>query len=201
MSEVVLFHHVFGLTDGVRAFAERLSAGGHLVYTPDLYRGHVAASLDEGLALRTRIGDDTIARRVDESVAGLPEQLVYAGMSLGVVGAQRLAQTRGGAVGVLLYEACLPVSGEWAVGPWPDGLAVQIHGMDDDQFFAHEGDLEAARDLVDVVGGERAELFVYEGSNHLFLDSSLPSFEAAATELVVERSRDFLDRMGSSCSN
>jgi hypothetical protein len=31
MAEVVLFHHVQGLTDGVRAFADELRAGGHTV--------------------------------------------------------------------------------------------------------------------------------------------------------------------------
>jgi dienelactone hydrolase len=36
MAEVVLFHHVQGLTDGVLAFAGELRAGGHTVHTPDL---------------------------------------------------------------------------------------------------------------------------------------------------------------------
>ena len=195
MSDVVLFHHVLGLTDGVREFAERLAAGGHVVHTPDLYEGEVATSLDDGFAIKTRIGDDTIAQRVEQAVSGLPESLVYAGMSLGVVVAQRLAQSRQDAVGALLYEACLPVTGEWAIGPWPDGVSVQVHGMGDDEFFAHEGDLDAARELVSVVGAGRAELFVYEGSDHLFLDSCLPSLDDGATGLAIQRSLDFLDRL------
>jgi dienelactone hydrolase len=197
MTDVVLFHHVLGLTDGVRAFADRLATDGHVVHTPDLYDGQVAESLDDGFAIRTRIGDDTIAQRVERAVSGQQERAVYAGMSLGVMTAQRLAQTRRGAVGALLYEACLPVTGEWAVGPWPDDVAVQVHGMDDDEFFAHEGDLDAARELVSVVGAARAELFVYEGSGHLFIDSSLPSFDATTTDRVIERSLDFLDRLDS----
>ena len=195
MAEVVLFHHVQGLTDGVRAFAEELRTDGHTVLTPDLFDGEVAASIEEGFALSQKIGDDTLTERAEQALAGLPEGLVYAGFSFGVMTAQRLAQTRPGARGALLYEACLPISGEWAVGPWPDGVPVQIHGMDQDQFFALEGDLDAAREIVDTVGPELGELFVYPGDTHLFTDSSLPSYDADATALVGQRSRQLLDRL------
>lgn len=110
--------------------------------------------------------------------------------------AQRLAQTRAGAQGALLYEACLPITGEWAVGPWPSGVPVQIHGMDPDPFFALEGDLDAAGELVPTVGPELAELFVYPGDRHLFTDSSLPSYAADAAALVRSRSLEFLSRLG-----
>ena len=195
MATVVLFHHVLGLTDGVRAFGERLAARGHTVRVPDLYRGAVATSLEEGFAIKARIGDDAITTQVDETLAELPTRLVFAGMSLGVMTAQRLAQTRPGALGALLYEACVPISGEWAFGPWPDGMPVQIHGMDNDEFFAHEGDIDAAREIVHAAGSDTAELFVYPGDQHLFLDSSLPSYDATATELVVQRSGALLDRV------
>jgi dienelactone hydrolase len=196
MAEVVLFHHVQGLTDGVLDFAEQLRAGGHTVHTPDLLDGERPASIDDGVALAQRIGDDELGKRADRAVEGLPAGLVYAGFSLGGATAQRLAQTRQGARGALLYEACLPLRGPWAVGPWPDGVPVQIHGMDKDPFFALEGDIDAARDLVETVGSELAELFVYPGDRHLFTDSSLPSYDADAAALVMERSRQFLDRIG-----
>ncbi|MEO8293495.1 MAG: dienelactone hydrolase family protein [Actinomycetota bacterium] len=196
MAEVVLFHHVQGLTDGVRAFAEELRAGGHIVHTPDLFDGERAATIEEGMALSQRIGDDLVTERADQAVADLPEGLVYAGFSMGGGTAQRLAQTRPGARGALLYETCFPITGEWAFGPWPEGVPVQIHGMDKDQFFALEGDLDSARELVETVGPELAELFLYPGDRHLFADSSLPSYDADAAALVVQRSREFLDRVG-----
>jgi hypothetical protein len=110
--------------------------------------------------------------------------------------AQRLAQTRAGARGALLYEACLPITGEWAIGPWPEGVPVQVHGKDDDGFFAHEGDLDAARALASSVGPAVGEVFTYPGSQHLFLDSTLPTYDAEATAQVVKRSRALLDRLG-----
>jgi dienelactone hydrolase len=196
MAEVVLFHHVQGLTDGVRAFAEELRADGHTVHTPDLFDGARPATIEDGVALTQGIGDEVLGERAGRAVAGLPGSLVYAGFSFGAGTAQRLTQTRPGARGALLYESCIPITGEWAFGPWPDGVPVQIHGMDKDPFFALEGDIDAARELVETVGPGLAELFVYPGERHLFTDSSLPSYDADAAALVVQRSREFLDRVG-----
>ncbi|MBQ1072302.1 dienelactone hydrolase family protein [Micromonospora sp. C31] len=194
MADVVLFHHLRGVTDGLRGFAEQLRSGGHTVHTPDLFDGERPATLEEGFALTKRIGREVLRERADRAVAELPDGLVYAGFSWGAATAQRLAQTRPGTRGALLYESCLPVTGEWAVGPWPAGVPVQIHGMDADPFFALEGDIEAARELVGIVG-DLGELFVYPGDRHLFTDSTLPSYDAEATALVLRRSREFLDRL------
>ncbi|MGC4885977.1 dienelactone hydrolase family protein [Micromonospora sp. DT227] len=196
MAEILLFHHLQGLTDGVRALAGALGAGGHTVHLPDLFDGERPASVEEGSALVKRIGRDVLDQRADRIAADLRPDLIHAGVSWGAAIAQRLAQTRPGARAALLYEACLPVTGEWAIGPWPDGVAVQVHGMERDPFFGLEGDVDAARELVSIVGPDRGELFVYPGDRHLFTDSSLPSYDAEATALVVTRSRDLLDRLG-----
>ena len=50
MAEVVLFQHVQGLTDGVRAFADELRAHGHTVHTPDLFDGERLATIEDGFA-------------------------------------------------------------------------------------------------------------------------------------------------------
>jgi dienelactone hydrolase len=196
MAEVALFHHVQGLTDGVRAFADKLRAGGHTVHTPELFDGERPATVDDGIAYVRSIGDEVLGERAERVVADLPDGLVYAGFSWGAGTAQRLAQTRSGARGALLYESCIPITGEWAFGPWPAGVPVQVHGMDQDPIFALEGDLDAARELVETVGSELGELFVYPGDGHLFTDSSLPSYDADATALVLQRSLAFLDRVG-----
>jgi dienelactone hydrolase len=195
MAEVALFHHVQGLTDGVRAFAEQLRAGGHTVHTPDLFDGERAATVEDGIALVGRIGEETIDARVNEIVAGLPQGLVYGGFSFGGASAQRLAQARPGARGALMYESFVSLTAEWAFGPWPDGLPVQVHGMDKDPYFALEGDLDAARELAGMIGPKLAEVYTYPGDRHLFTDSSLPSYDADATALVLSRSLEFLDRL------
>jgi dienelactone hydrolase len=196
MAEVVLFHHLQGLTDGVRAFAAELEQGGHTVHTPDLFDGQRPASIEDGNALVQGIGDDELERRAEAAVAGLPAGLVYGGFSFGGATAQAFAQTRPGARGALLYEACVSLTADWSFGPWPDGLPVQIHGMEADPFFAAEGDLAAAEELVAIAGPELAELFTYRGDKHLFTDSSLPSYDPVAAALVIRRSLEFLDKLG-----
>jgi dienelactone hydrolase len=198
MTDVVLFHHVLGLTDGVGDFAERLGGGRHTVHTPDLYGGKTAATFDDGFALKERIGERALAARIEEAVIDMPPTMTFAGISLGAMAAQRLAQTRRGTVGLLLYAGCAPMTGEYASGPWPHRLPVQIHGMDQDPFFAGEGDIDAARELVGIVGEQRAELYTYPGDGHLFLDSSFHEYDSHATDLVVERSLEFLDRLAQS---
>ncbi len=191
MAEVVLYHHIQGLTEGVRFFADELRRAGHTVHTPDLFDGRTFATMDEAFAVVQEAGDAFDAK-ADGAAHALPEGLVYAGISWGVGAAQRLAQTRAGARGALLYEACFPITGEYAFGPWPKHLPVQIHGKGDDEFFAHEGDIDAARDLVAKIGPEKAELFVYPGDEHLFVDSSLPTYDGDAAALVTQRSLHFL---------
>ncbi|MBJ2119737.1 dienelactone hydrolase family protein [Arthrobacter sp. MSA 4-2] len=188
MAEVLMFHHAQGLTAGLKEFAGTLRAAGHTVHTPDLFDGRTFDSLDGGLDYAGTLGFDTLLRRGVEAAADLPAGLIYLGFSLGVMPAQLLAQTRGGARGALLLHSCLP-AGEF--GGWPEGVPVQVHAMEQDPFFAGEGDLEAARALTSAAAD--AGLFLYPGAEHLFTDSSLPSYDAAATALLTRRVLDFLD--------
>jgi len=187
MAEVLLFHHALGQTTGFHAYADQLREAGHTVHTPDLYEGRTFASIEEGMTHVGELGFGEIIARGDRAAEVLPEGLVYAGFSLGVVPAQKLAQTRGGARGALLFYSCVPVS---EFGGWPADVPVQIHGMDADPFFVEEGDLDAARELVD--SAPQAELFLYPGDQHYFADSSLPSYDADATALLTQRVLDFL---------
>ena len=193
MAEVLLFHHAQGLTPGVRAFGDELRAAGHTVHTPDLFDGRTFASIDEGMAFVQATGFDDLRARGVRTADDLPVELVYAGFSFGVMIAQQLAQTRPGARGALLFYSCIPISGEWAFGPWPDDVPVQIHGMDADPIFVGEGDIDAAREIVETA--DDAELFLYPGDQHYFADSSLPSYDAAATALLTQRVLEFLKRV------
>jgi dienelactone hydrolase len=188
MAEVLLFHHALGQTEGFAAFADELRDAGHTVHTPDLVEGRKFGSIDEGMAYVDEIGFGEIIQRGERAASELPNELVYAGFSLGVVPAQMLAQTRAGARGALLFYSCVPVS-EFGTS-WPAGVPVQIHGMDADPLFVDEGDLDAARALVGST--DDAELFLYPGEEHYFADSSLPSYDPEAAALLTKRVLDFL---------
>lgn len=191
MAEVLLFHHAHGLTEGVQAFAERLRAGGHTVHVPDLYEGRVFESLDEGVAHAQEVGFDVVQERGVLAAQPLGTGLVYVGLSLGALPAQRLAQTRLGAAGAVLISGCVPPS-EFGT-PWPPGVPAQVHLKEDDPFAA-EGDLDAAVALAETV--EEAELFRYPGEQHLFVDPSLPTYDPEAADLVTERVLALLARAG-----
>jgi dienelactone hydrolase len=186
MTQVLLFHHAQGLTDGVLAFADDLRAAGHVVHTPDLYEGNTFADLDEGVGYARQTGFGTILERGRGAAEGLPDELVYAGFSLGAMSAQMLAQTRSGARGALLFHGCIEPS-EFD-GEWPHGLPLQIHIMEGDEWA--DEDLPVARRLDETV--DSAELFVYPGDRHLFADSSLPSYDEDAAKLLEQRVLSFL---------
>ena len=191
MTEVLLFHHALGLTDGVRAFAEDLRAAGHVVHTPDLFEGKTFVEVPDGVANAREIGFGTIIDRGLAAAEGLPNDLVYAGFSLGVMPAQALTQTRPGARGGLFCYAFLDPSEFDA--PWPEGVPAQIHMMQDDP-EVQEGDLDAARAFD--ASSDDAQLFLYPGDKHLFAERSSPEHDEAAASLLTERTLAFLDRVG-----
>ncbi|MFC9279157.1 dienelactone hydrolase family protein [Streptomyces collinus] len=186
MAEVVLYHHIRGLTDGVRAFADDLRQAGHIVHTPDLFDGRTFASIEDGFGFARTKGFDVIRERGAAAADDLGPELVYAGFSFGVTIAQWLAQTRPGARGAVFIDSCLPVTqfGE----AWPVGVPVQIHGKEGDEYF--DEDLPAARELAGATA--TAELFTYPGDQHLFADSSLDAYDPEASRLLMERVRAFL---------
>ena len=191
MAEVLLFHHAQGLTPGVIAFADELRAAGHLVHTPDLFEGRTFPTLEAGVAHAEQVGFGTIIERGTRAADDLPPELVYAGFSLGVLPAQKLAQTRPGARGALLFYSCVPPT-EFGPG-WPAEVPVQIHAMDADPVFTQEGDLEAARAVVETA--RDGELFLYPGNAHYFADPTLSTYDEAAATLLTERVLEFLGRI------
>ena len=189
MSEILLYHHVQGLTEGVRSFADGLRQAGHTVHTPDLFDGRTFETLEYGMGFAREAGFGALAERGVAAADDIPPDVVYAGFSFGVMMAQQLAQTRDGARGALLMYSCLPVSEFGAA--WPAGVPVQVHGKEADEFFLE--DVDAARALVE--SSDQAELFLYPGEEHLFADSSLQAFDPAAAALLTERVLAFLERI------
>jgi dienelactone hydrolase len=187
MAEILLFHHALGLTPGVQSFADTLRANGHVVHVPDLFEGATFPTVEDGVAHAEQIGFDTVVARGRKVAEELPAALVYAGFSLGVMPAQLLAQTRPGARAALLLHGAVPPS---EFGTWPDGVPVQMHTMEDDDW----GDVDVAREIAATVDG--AELFVYPGDRHLFTDAGLSDHhdEAAAAQVML-RVLGFLERV------
>ncbi|MCU1444660.1 dienelactone hydrolase family protein [Cryobacterium sp.] len=187
MTHVILFDHAQGLTDGVEEFAQRLRDAGHDVVVPDLYEGRTFDTLDAGVANAEAIGFETIIERGELAADALPENTVYAGFSLGTLPAQKLAQSRPGALGALLFHGGIPAATFGS--DWPKTAPLQMH--------VAEGDEWVELDEVEQLAGDanHAELSIYPGSAHLVADSSLGEYDEDLAELIIERSIRFLDRL------
>ena len=186
MAEVLLFHHAQGLTPGVHQFADRLRAGGHTVTVPDLFDGATFPTVQSGVDHAQSIGFDVLIERGEAVAAGLPPGTVYAGFSMGVMPAQKLVQTREGALAGLFLHSAVPT--DYFSPSWPSGVPAQIHVMEGDEW----GDLDVCKQLEADV--PEIEVFRYPGSDHLFTDSSLEVYDAAATDQVIARSLELLAR-------
>ena len=186
MTTIVLFHHAAGLTDGVRALADRLEAAGHLVLTPDLYEGHRFSQLEEGLTFYEQLGQEQLLARAQAAVAALTGPFVVAGVSLGAMVAQTLAQTDARAQGLLAMESF--VDPTYLPGALPVSFPVAIHGGGADTWFAED----APAALAYTASSATASCDFYEGAEHLFTDSTWPTYSLELTSLVMERALAWL---------
>lgn len=76
--------------------------------------------------------------------------------------------------------------------PWPAGAGPQDEcGLD--PYFVGAGEVDAARELVEST--RDAERFLYAGDQHVFADSSLPSYDPDASNVLMRRVLRFLKRV------
>lgn len=192
MAEVVLFHSALGLRASVRGDADRLRADGHRVHTPDLFDGEVFDDLGRGAAKMAGLGVAELRRRTWASVDGLPDGLVYAGLSMGAASAQYLAANRPGARGCILMHGARPV-GEVSPTGWPGTVPVQVHYHEDDPWV--DADHVAAFGAGVRQAGASFEQYAYPGSTHLFADPDLPEYRQESAELMWQHVLDFLAKL------
>ncbi|HEX2863478.1 MAG TPA: dienelactone hydrolase family protein [Deinococcales bacterium] len=188
MAEILLFHHALGQTPGFLAFADELRSHGHTVHTPDLFGGRVFNNVDDGVQFAEGEGAEGVIQARQQAAEAHPAAIVYAGFSMGSGIAQALARTRPGAKGVILYSGA--DHPKWFPHPWPEGLPLQAHVMEHDP-WVDPADTQA---LTDETGSD--EVYVYPGNGHLFADPSSPDYEPTSARLLMDRSLQFLSRIG-----
>lgn len=192
MATVALIPSVLGLRPSFYAFADALRDNLEDVRILDVFDGGARDSYDEGLQLVEKIGYPELMTRAKTHAKELPSGFVPIGFSLGAGVAQYLA-TEVSVRGAVLIAGAQPMT-DWAK-PWPKGIPAQIHVKEQDEFCTRE-EVAQAMNAIEEAGGH-AELFVYPGSGHLFNDRDLPGeYDAEATDLLVERTIAFLDRLG-----
>ena len=188
MTEVLMFHHALGLTAAVESFADELRRAGHEVVTPDLFDGETFGSVSDGVAHAERLGFDTIIARGVAAADRMDGPFIVAGLSLGVLPAQKLAQTSPTVHGALLYFAAVPVS--TFAARWPSGVPTELHLVEDDEWAVEDRD--AAEEVATASGGRR---YLYPGRGHLVTEVGSTDHDPVAATLILERSLAFLGRL------
>lgn len=191
MSNVVLIHSAQGLRPGLERWAGRLREAGHEVWTPDLFEGRAFDRLEAGIAHRDEIGVPELMRRAEAALEELPDDLVYAGFSMGAASAGYYAATRRGARGCVLISGVTPLA-EFGVERWPERVPAQVHFAAEDPHVDRAG-VESFEHGLDAARA-RLEIHVYPGSAHLFADPDDPGYDPASAELVLARVLEFLHR-------
>lgn len=187
MATVVLFHSALGLRPSVQRMAAQLETAGHRVVAPDLFEGRVFEGTADGAAHRDAVGIGTLSARAEAAVDALPDDVVYAGLSMGAASATYLALTRPGARGVVLLHGVIPPQ-MMGVDRWPSDLPVLVHRSAQDPWVepAHVALFHEA--VPDDVLTEH----VHPGAAHLFTDEDLAEHDAAASDEVVASVLSFL---------
>jgi dienelactone hydrolase len=192
VAHIVLFHHAQGLRPDVVGWADSLREAGHEVETPDLYEGLTFDRLDEGIAHRDEVGIPALIQKAGQFLEGLPEDLVYAGFSMGASTAHYFAVTRPGARGALLMHGTAPPE-TLGGAEWPTAAPVQLHCSEGDPYL-DAGNIEAFQQSVRDVEAP-LEVFTYPGNGHLFADPDGPDYDEGSAKLMLERELNFLDEL------
>ena len=198
--EIVLFHSVLGVRQGVTEAADTFRAAGHHVYVPNLYGdGIVFDNYEKADAYVQSIGSyPELLERTHKAVADLPNDVVYAGFSNGGASAEYLSATRPGAKAALLFSAAIPLEMLFQIGghepePWPSHLPVQLHYSANDPFRNQQW-VDSFSETVKASGAP-FDFYEYAGDGHLFTDAGLEEYDADSAQQLWARVLSFLSEL------
>jgi len=186
---VLALHPWWGLSDDVRAYAERLRGEGYKVATPDLYHGRVATTIDGAKALMGGLDQKSAMTETEEALTKLSaqaERIAVLAWSMGVWYSWQLAQAGPNRTHALVsYYGLGEVEAGRAVPP------ILGHFAEQDEFESLDDVRRTEQALVQ--SGRVAQFHIYPGTKHWFDEPSRPEFDKAASELAWQRTAAFLD--------
>lgn len=191
---VLLLHEWWGLNNEIVQMADALAADGYIVLAPDLLRGRLAISVPGTLLLMATTPSDRIAADIDTARAYLaeipevdPERIAVAGFCFGGTQAMRAGARweENGATAVFYGGGPIQESAELGyLGASAPLLA--IYGAEDRSI-----PLDQVEQFRSLLAGRDAEVLVYEGEGHAFVDPLSIRVEGSGAEAWY-RFRQFL---------
>ena len=186
MSQILLFHHCQGLTEGLRFLARRLEATGHTVTTPDAFAGRTFSGVDEALAFAGEVGHEKIEEIARQALHSHPHADTVIGFSLGAFPAQLLAQESRRIKNCVLVGAAL--APQELHGEWRHDVRLAVHIADPDEWV----NLHSLDELLGKAS--HADVHRYRGVSHMFVDPSTADYDADAADRFEENLVDWLSR-------
>lgn len=176
---VLLLHTWWGLNQPIKDFADRLADDGFTVLAPDLFDGTVLTTIEEADAHGQEMDSDyeRILGRVQAALDELLARPDTRGEHAGIV-ALSFGGWYGAQVAAARPEVTALVSIYSDVFEGPDGTAYSGHFAENDQYV----DTSQVTD----------EAHVYPGTQHWFMESDRPEYDADAAELAYTRTVEFL---------
>lgn len=193
---IIVVHEWWGLNGQIRNVAKRLAQQGYVAIVPDLYHGKVASDpedahvlmrgIDDGEALGTlRAASDWLAQdpRTLKRKRGILGFCMGGGLAL-----QSAIDNPQLAAAVVFYGS--PESRPERIAalkvPLLAHFGADDQGIDVSRVKAFEATLHAA--------GKDAEIDVYDGAGHAFMNEEQASYRPEAARLAWARTLDFLQK-------
>jgi carboxymethylenebutenolidase len=193
---VIVVHEWWGLNAQIRRVARQLARQGYVAVVPDLYRGQVAGDAEGAHVLSRGLEDESALADLDATAAWLAAEPRTRGARVGVLGfcmGGRLAQMMGArsdrvSAVVIFYGRPLtdPEDVARLRAPLMGHFGSADRGIPTDRVTRLD---EALREA-----GKDAQIFVYQGAGHAFMNDERDSFHPDASRQAWARTLAFLDR-------
>ena len=179
---MIVIQEWWGLTDDIRAIADRYAAEGYFAFAPDLYHGQVASEPDEARKYVMALERDLAAREIDAGIAWLKD--VRGVQKVGCVGycmgggltlATAMRSTSRVDAAHVYYGGGMPADDQLA--------AIQVsvlgsYGADDAGIPKEQ--VDRLRDVLTKAGVPN-DITLYDGAGHSFFNDTKPSYNPAAS--------------------
>jgi carboxymethylenebutenolidase len=193
---VIVIQEWWGLNEQIREVARRLAREGYVSIVPDLYHGKVADDAEMAHTLVRGLDDERALTDLDAALRWLRAQERTAKSKVGVVGfcmggrlAELFALNEPGVAAAVMYYG-RPVTNPTLLAklkaPLQGHFGAEDQGIPADSVAALRAALAAA--------GKKAEIHLYPGAGHAFMNESRKSYHPEAARQAWERTLTFFKR-------
>jgi carboxymethylenebutenolidase len=193
---VVVAHEWWGLNSQIREVGLRLAQQGYVAIIPDLYHGQVAGDPDNAHILMRGLDQDGAVGDLTAGLSWAASQPRISNQKIGILGfcmggglaLQTALQSPNVAALVMFYGApeSKPEKIAMLKAPLLGHFGADDKGIDPKRVDDFRTALQSA--------GKSAELYVYQGAGHAFMNETQPSYRPDAAKLAWARTLAFYQK-------